>query len=117
MESSARSPDDYIYVTNGAKYWVGRVSEIVFIEVEGNYSHFLISNGQRLLVRGPLGRWEKALPPSIFFRSGRDCIINLRHITEMRIYNPKQFAFTMTGDNEVIMSRIQSIEFRRTRGL
>lgn len=117
MESSVRCPEDYIYLTNGAKYWVGRVSEIVSIEIEGNYSYFLMSNGQRLMIRGPLARWEKKLPSSIFFRSGRDRIINLRHVKEMRIYGPKQFAFIMTGDNEVIMSCLQTAEFRRTRGL
>jgi DNA-binding LytR/AlgR family response regulator len=117
MESSARSPDEYIFLTNGARYWVGRVSEIVCIEVSGNYGSFLISSGQKLLIRGSLGQWEKRLPSAIFFRSGRDTIINLQHVTEMRMYSPKQFAFTLTGDNEVIMSRIQTTEFRRTRGL
>ena len=117
MESSARSDEEYIFLTNGAKYWVGRVSEIVCLEVSGNYTNFLLSNGQRLMTRGSLAKWETRLPSSIFFKTGRDCIINLKHVKDMNMHNSKQFVFTLIGDNEVIVSRLQTIEFRKTRSL
>jgi DNA-binding LytR/AlgR family response regulator len=106
-----------VFLSDGAKYWLGPVSDIVYVETEGNYSRFLISNGQRLMIRGSLVRWENGLPSSIFFRARRDCIINLTQVTEMSAHNAKQFVFTMTGGNEVIMSSMQTIKFRRTRSL
>jgi two-component system, LytTR family, response regulator len=106
-----------VFLSDGAKYWLGPVSDIVYVETEGNYSRFLISNGQRLMIRGSLVRWENGLPSSFFFRAGRDCIINLSKVTELRPHNSKQLAFTMIGGNEVIMSRLQTIKFRRTRSL
>jgi two-component system, LytTR family, response regulator len=106
-----------VFLSDGVKYWLGPVSDIVSIEVEGNYSHVLISSGQKLMIRGSLAKWENGLPSSIFFKAGRDCIINLGKVTEIKPHNSKQLVFTMTGDNEVIMSRAQTIKFRRTRGI
>jgi two-component system, LytTR family, response regulator len=117
MESSAKSPDEYIFLTNGAKYWVGPVGEIVTLEADGNYVAFFISNGQTLMTRGVLYKWEASLPPSLFFRASRDCIINLKHVTEMGMHDAKRFFFTLAGGREVIMSCLQSAEFRRTKGL
>jgi DNA-binding LytR/AlgR family response regulator len=117
MESSVKSPDDYIFLTNGAKYWVGPVEEIVTLEADGNYVAFFISNGQTLVMRGVLYKWEASLPPSLFVRASRDCIINLKHVIEMRMYDAKRFSFIIPGNREVIMSRLQTLEFRKAKCL
>jgi two-component system, LytTR family, response regulator len=117
MESSVRSPDDYIFLTNGAKYWVGPVGEIVILETDGNYTAISVSSGQTLMVRGVLYKWEASLPPSLFFRVSRDCIINLKHVIEMRMHDAKRFSFIIPGNREVIMSRLQTLEFRKAKCL
>ena len=117
MESSARSPDDYIFLSDGVKYWVGSVGEIIALEVAGNYTSFFLSNGQKLVMRGALQKWEPKLPVSHFFRANRDCIVNLKYVVEMRMYDFKRFSFTMRGDKEVILSGPQTLAFRRTKGL
>jgi two-component system, LytTR family, response regulator len=117
MESSVRSPDEYVFLTNGVTFWVGPVSEIVTLEANGNYTAFFVSSGQKLMMRGVFCRWEASLPPSLFFRASRECIINLKHVIEMRIHDAKRFSFILPGNKEVIMSRKQTLEFRKVKRL
>jgi two-component system, LytTR family, response regulator len=117
MPSSVRSPDDYIFLTNGAAYWVGSVGEIVTLETNGNYTSFFLNNGQKLMMRGTMASWEVKLPPSLFFRASRECIINLRHVIEMRMYDTRRFSFIILGNREVIMSTKQTLEFKRIKRL
>jgi DNA-binding LytR/AlgR family response regulator len=50
--------------------------------------------------------------PDNFYRSGKDSIVNLDLITEMRNYLSNSF-IAYYGDREVVFSRRQSVEFRK----
>lgn len=111
------NPNDYIFLSDNVKYWVGCLADIVSFEQDGNYTNIKISNGQKLTMRGVIGKWETKLPPSLFFKTGRDCIINLKHVQVMQAYDAKRFSFVLLGGSEVILSRAQSILFRKSRRL
>lgn len=119
-KSFSLSESDYVYVAgdNGDKHWLGRISDIVALEADtGSYLTIRFSNGQKLRVRGPLDRWEAELPSSIFFRTGRDWIVNLSHVKLMQAYDSRRFLFILEGDIEVLVSRPQSLVLKRTKRL
>jgi two-component system LytT family response regulator len=111
-------PDYHICLSDNVNYWVGPIRNIASLEQDGNYCRFTIAgNGQGLNIRGRLHQFETRLPSSLFFRANRECLINLSHVKHMRAYDEKRYGFTMVNDNEIIMSRKQSILFRRTKSL
>jgi two-component system LytT family response regulator len=109
--------DDYIFISDGVKYWLGPVGGIVSLSQGGNYTEFYICNGQKLMVRGTIARWETKLPASIFFRTGRDHVVNLTHVKHMTVADARHLLFVMEGDIEITLSRQQSILFRKQRNL
>lgn len=110
--------DYHICLSDGVNYWVGPIRNIVSLEQGGNYCRFAVAgNGQKLNIRGTLHQFESRLPSLLFFRANRECIINLSHVKHMRAHDPKRYSFTMANDNEIIMSRKQSVLFRRTKSL
>ena len=108
------SPDDYVLLSNGAKHFVVRVSDIVAIEADGNYVTIELIN-TKLLSRGSLHRYEKKLDSSMFFRTGRSCLVNLSQVKRVDMANPKQFMLTMQNDKEILVSRNQSVCLRQQR--
>jgi two-component system, LytTR family, response regulator len=62
-------------------------SEIVYIEAQGNYSVFYLSNNKTETVTILLGKVEEQLPTEIFYRLGRSYIINLGYLKKV---NTKQ---------------------------
>ena len=112
--------DDYhhhVFLSDGVKYWLGPVCDIVSLSQSGNYTEFYIRNGQRLMVHGALNKWETKLPASLFFRTGRDHITNLAHVKHITAADSKRLLFVMLGDVEITLSRQQSTLFRKQRNL
>ena len=58
-------------------------SDIVFVEAEGNYSSFRLSDGRKETVTVSVGKVEEKLSPGMFFRTGRTFIINLRFLKKI----------------------------------
>jgi two-component system, LytTR family, response regulator len=111
-------PNYHICLSDNVNYWVGPIRNISFLEQDGNYCKFTIANASlRLNIRGVLHHFETKLPSSLFFRANRECLINLSHVKHMRAHDPKRYSFIMVNDNEIIMSRKQSVLFRRTKSL
>jgi two-component system LytT family response regulator len=109
--------DYYICLSDGVNYWVGPVCDIISLKQDQNYCHVTISSGQKFNIRGSLTKFETRLPSSLFVRANRECIINMSHVKQMRAYDAKRYSFIMDHDNEIIMSRKQSLLFRRTKSL
>jgi DNA-binding LytR/AlgR family response regulator len=107
----------YVCVSDGVKFWLGPLRDVMSLEQTGNYCKFTLRTGQKFNIRGALCKWEEKLPTTLFFRTGRNCIVNLSHVKHMVAYDAKRFSFIMPGDDEVILSRSQSVLFRRTKSL
>lgn len=114
--SAVYKGDEYVFVSDDVKYWVGRVCEIALLEVSGNYTKFTFENGQKLDVRGGLRGWEFKLPPAMFFRAHRGCLFNIGQVKAMGAYSRRQL-FVVVGGNEIVMSNLQTALFRKLRSL
>ena len=96
--------------------WVVRAADISVLEACGNYTRVYF-NDSSALIRRPLRECECRLDPSTFFRTRRDCVVNLSRVKQMRMLDAKRFLFVLLDGKEVPMSRKQSLIFRKTKAL
>jgi two-component system LytT family response regulator len=108
--------DDFIFLSDNVKCWVVRASDISTLEACGNYTRVNLSDATAL-IRRPLRECECRLDPSTFFRTRRDCIVNLSRVKQMRMLDAKRFLFVLLDGKEVAMSRKQSLLFRKQKAL
>jgi DNA-binding LytR/AlgR family response regulator len=110
------SCDDFIFLSDSARCWVVRASDIWTLEACGNYTRVTLTDATAL-IRRPLRECECKLDPSTFFRTRRDCIVNLSRVRQMRMLDAKRFLFVLLDGKEVAMSRKQSLLFRKQKSL
>jgi DNA-binding LytR/AlgR family response regulator len=108
--------DDFIFLSDTARCWVIRTSDIWTLEACGNYTRVTLSDATAL-IRRPLRECEGRLDPSTFFRTRRDCIVNLSRVKQMRMLDAKRFLFVLLDGKEIAMSRKQSLIFRKQKSL
>jgi DNA-binding LytR/AlgR family response regulator len=108
--------DDFVFLSDNVNCWVVRVSDISLLEACGNYTRVYF-NQATALIRRPLRECECKLDPSSFFRTRRDCVVNLSRVKQMRMLDAKRFLFILLDGKEVPMSRKQSLIFRKTKAL
>ena len=95
-------------LTDNIKCCILRMSDLLRLEAEGNYSR-VYWIGSSMLIRRPLRDCEKRLDPTKFFRARRDCIINLEHVKHTRIVDLMRYVFVLQDGTEVTLSRRQSL--------
>ncbi len=82
-EPATRKADDLILLnTNNQKYFT-RVSDLVAVESDQNYTHVIRADGKRFVLKKTLAAWESQLPPDLFFRVGRSHLINMTLIDRL----------------------------------
>ncbi|MDX1479422.1 MAG: LytTR family DNA-binding domain-containing protein [Saprospiraceae bacterium] len=58
-------------------------AEIVRCEADGNYTHFYLNNGKRIVTSRPLGHYSTLLPDKMFIRCHKSHIINRMYVESM----------------------------------
>jgi hypothetical protein len=115
-EPSILHCNDFVLLNNDIKCWIVRIEDISLLEACCNCTlvHFF---DDRLLIRRTLGDCERRLENSTFFRASRGCIVNLSHVKQPRLLEDERLSFLLNDGKEVVLSRRQSVHFRKTRGL
>ena len=90
--------------------------DISLLEAHRKFTLVHIPDG-KFLVRRSLKDCERRLDSSTFFRASRGCIVNLGHVIQSRFLEDGSLIFTLRDGNEVVLSRRQSVLFRKTHGL
>jgi DNA-binding LytR/AlgR family response regulator len=108
--------DDFVVLTDNIKCCILRMSDLLRLEAEGNYSR-VYWIGSSMLIRRPLRDCEKRLDRAKFFRARRDCIVNLEHVKHTRIVDLMRYVFVLQDGTEVTLSRRQSLVLRKSRSL
>ncbi|HAN18215.1 MAG: hypothetical protein A2X13_07475 [Bacteroidetes bacterium GWC2_33_15] len=75
--------DDRLFLTLGTKLVFIKVSSIIAIESEGDYSRINTIEGNSGLVSKSMKEWENRLPLNYFCRIHRSTIINLEYIEKI----------------------------------
>lgn len=100
-----------IFIKDGEKCWLVRVSDIQLCEIVGNYTRVYF-NGNRPLIYKSLNQIEERLPQHLFFRANRQQILNLQYIKSVDNATSGKLAALLQNDVEVEISRRQSVLFK-----
>lgn len=73
--------DGFLSIKTGYKISLVRISDIVFIESEGEYVRLHLADGTRIMTLFRLKNMEAALPRDTFMRTHRSYIVNLTRIS------------------------------------
>jgi two-component system LytT family response regulator len=92
-----------------------RIEDISLLEAQQNFTLAHFPNG-KVLIRRSLANCERRLDSSMFFRASRDCIVNLSQVKQSRL-SKDGLIFILRDGKEVVLSRRQSVLFRKTHGL
>jgi two-component system LytT family response regulator len=101
-----------IFVRDGERCWVVRLSDVRLFESEGNYARVYFGN-ERPLIRRSLDALEQQLDAATFVRANRRQIVNLSSIERASLKPGGTLMATLRGGTTVELSRRQS---RRLRG-
>lgn len=105
-----------IFVRDGERCWIVRLSDIVLMESEGNYSRLHFGNNAPLIYRS-LNVIEERLNPGMFFRANRSQIINLRRIQNVETEIDGRLVVTLATGSNIEISRRQSRKLRELLSL
>jgi two-component system, LytTR family, response regulator len=113
---SARPRLEQVFVRDGDRCWIVRLTDIFLLESEGNYTRVCFGS-ERPLIRRSLNALEEQLDPAVFFRAGRKAMVNLKWIDRVDIGIAGGLLVTLRGGRTVEMSRRQSARLREILSL
>lgn len=108
--------DDQIFIKDGEKCWMVKISEIYLFEVEGNYTKVFFRNEKAVLTRS-LNVIEKKLPQEKYFRANRNTIFNINYIQNIENWFSGNLMIKLPNDNQVEISRRQAVLFKEIYGI
>ena len=105
-----------VFVKEGDHCWLVRVSDIFLLESEGNYTRLHFGNERPLVCRS-LATLEERLDPTVFFRAGRKCVLNLKWVEGVETGIGGNLIARMRNGQNIELSRRQSVRFREALSL
>jgi two-component system LytT family response regulator len=100
-----------VFVRDGERCWIVRVSDIFLLESEGNYTRLFFA-AERPLIRRSLSAIEQQLESHLFFRANRRQVVNLDWIESTQLVSDGGLSIRLRGGRSVEMSRRRSDELR-----
>lgn len=105
-----------VFVKDGERCWLVRVSGIFLLESEGNYTRLYFANERPLIARS-LSALQERLDPTMFFRTGRKHLVNLKWVERVDAGITGNLLVVLRDGTTVEMSRRQSARFREALSL
>ena len=105
--SGGASPVHQIFVRDGDRCWIVRLTDISLLESEGNYTRLHFGGNAPLIFRS-LTAIEHRLNPATFFRANRSQIINLSWIEAAENDIDGRLSIRLRNGRQVEVSRRQS---------
>jgi two-component system LytT family response regulator len=101
---------------DGSKNILVRIGQIQLLEANDSYTKLILSDGTGPMVNGTLKSVLEKIDPEAFFQTSRAQAINLDHVERVEDGETGLTAILENG-MRVEMSRRQSTEFRRLKGV
>jgi len=108
LASNDKSLDynDRLFILMGKQMVFLKISTIVYIHAEGDYSMVFTSDNRHGLVYKTMKEWDERLPQTFFCRIHRSSIINLDYVEKIEKEFNYEFSIRLRGiANPVLMSR------------
>ncbi len=108
--------EDQVFVKDGERCWFVKLGEVRLFESVGNYAKVFFGNNKPLILKS-LNALEERLDEKIFFRANRKHIINLQMIQKIDNHFNGGLRVTLTGGEEIEISRRQAVKFKDNMSL
>ena len=115
-QETALEIHDQIFIKDGEKCWMIKISEIFLFEVEGNYTKVYFRNEKATLSRS-LNTIEKRLPQELYFRANRNAIFNINFIQNIENWFSGNLLVTLPNKVQTEISRRQASLFKEVYGI
>ncbi len=108
--------NNQIFIKDGEKCWLVKISDIFLFEVDGNYTKVFFKD-QKAITNKSLNQIEAKLPADYFFRSNRNQIINMQYIEEIVPWFSGNLMVHLPNNLKVEISRRQASTFKEKLSL
>ncbi|TXC75567.1 LytR/AlgR family response regulator transcription factor [Luteibaculum oceani] len=108
--------DNQIFLKDGDKCWFVSLSDVRLFESEGNYVRVYFKDKKPLILKS-LNNLEKRLDPSVFFRTNRKFIVNLRWVESVETWFNGGLQLELKDGTKVEVSRRQAAKFKDVMSL
>lgn len=97
---------DRLFILMGKQMVFLKISTIVYIHAEGDYSLVFTSDNRHGMIYKSMKEWEERLPKTFFCRIHRSSIINMDYVEKIEKEYDYEFSIRLRGiENPVLMSR------------
>ncbi len=110
------SQHDQIFLKDGDRCWLVKLSEVRLFESEGNYVRVYFDKDKPLVLKS-LNSLEERLYPVEFFRVNRKFIVNLKFIDKIEPWFNGGLQVTLQTGEKVEVSRRQTARFKEFMSL
>ena len=108
---------DRLFVLRGKNMVFLKISNIVYIEAEGDYTNVYTADGKHGLVLKSMKEWEDRLPTRYFCRIHRSSIVNLDWVDNVeKEYNYDFTVHLKEFDKPLLMSRRYARQLKERMG-
>ena len=97
-----------LVIPNMEGFQVVDIEDIIRLEGDRNYTHFVLRNGKRILATKTLGDYDSLLHEFGFFRIHQSTVVNLRHVTA---FHRNDSMVEMIDGVQSSVSRLRKAEF------
>jgi len=90
--------EDHILLKDKSRYIKAPLSQIIRVDIEGNYCSIRFNSGKRFIVKSSLLKFQEKLDNTKFFRCHRGTILNYQYVRE---FNMAKNMVILKNDEEV----------------
>ncbi len=105
-----------IFIKDGEKCWLVKISDIYLFEVDGNYTKVFFNN-EKAIINKSLNNIEEKLPLEFFFRANRNQIINIQYVKSIDPWFSGNLLVHLPKETKVEISRRQASNFKEKLSL
>jgi two-component system, LytTR family, response regulator len=105
-----------IFIKDGEKCWLVKISDIYLFEVDGNYTKVFFNN-EKAIINKSLNNIEEKLPVEFFFRANRNQIINIQYVNSIDPWFSGNLLVHLPKETKVEISRRQASNFKEKLSL
>jgi two-component system, LytTR family, response regulator len=105
-----------IFIKDGEKCWLVKISDIYLFEVDGNYTKVFFNN-EKAIINKSLNQIEDKLPLEYFFRANRNQIINIQYVDSIDPWFSGNLLVHLPKEIKVEISRRQASNFKEKLSL
>ncbi len=115
-DSHKLNDNDSVYIRDGERCWLVKLSDIRLIESAGNYAKIHFDKHQPLIHK-TLNALDERLSNTSFFRANRQQIVNLKYVEKVEPFFNSGLLLYLKDGIKIEVSRRQSVKFKNSLSL